>query len=59
MRKLKTKKVIHLIASGSSMTFCGLIQSKEVAGTSLGLTCTCKRCYEIADKIMEKHHPKK
>ena len=44
----------HIIPSGSNKTLCGLKESKTVIGTSLGLTCDCKYCYEIANKLIIK-----
>ena len=41
----------HIIPSGSDKTICGLKESKTVIGTSLGMTCDCRDCYEIANKL--------
>ncbi len=46
--------ISHIIPSGSNKTLCGLKQGKKVIGTSLGLACDCKECFEIADNLIKK-----
>jgi len=42
--------LVHIIPSGRGLTLCGKAVS-DVEGTSIGMFCTCKKCYTIARKI--------
>lgn len=53
-KKMNELIISHIIPSGSNKTLCGLKQSKKVIGTSLGLACDCKECFEIANKLVKK-----
>jgi len=46
-------KTIHLIPSGSDKSLCGL-NKEDIEGTSLGITCTCEKCFEIGQRLLDK-----
>lgn len=50
---MEGENIIHLIPSGYDKSLCGL-DSKNIKGTSLGMCCTCEKCYEIGQRLLDK-----
>ncbi len=50
-----TTEPIHILPSGAEKTLCGLDSNKNKCRdfSSLGMSCNCKRCLEIANKIIK------
>lgn len=44
--------IIHILPSGSNKTLCGIEDNYNLQSTSLGITCSCKECYKIAEKLL-------
>ena len=44
------EKVVHIIPSGLDISLCGV---KVVEGFSIGSGCNCKKCLQIAKKIIK------
>ena len=52
--EITDSEISHILPSGADNTLCGLDSDKANCGSfsSLGMSCNCERCLEIANKII-------